>query len=140
MIEIFYKCINEKNLKEMSTCISEDCLIEDSLFIEKFKGKKAAMSFIEKLTESMGPDVKFRIRTVYERRPSMAGAIWHLGYNETCDFIACKASSNLGMVDKSFSTTLGKEDIKDLYISLQTSLGQLFEELSNLHTSWDSTM
>ncbi|KAE8647850.1 uncharacterized protein LOC101214565 [Cucumis sativus] len=78
MIERFYKCINEKNLKEMSTYISEDCLIEDSLFIEKFKGKKAAMSFIEKLTESMGPDVKFRIRKVYERHPSMAGAIWHL--------------------------------------------------------------
>ncbi|KAL0542298.1 hypothetical protein IC582_022397 [Cucumis melo] len=78
MIEMFYKCINEKNLKKMNTYISEDCLIEDSLFIEKFKGKKAAMSFIEKLTESMGPDMKFRIRTVYERRPSMAGAIWHL--------------------------------------------------------------
>ena len=47
MIEIFYKCINEKNLKEMSTYISEDCLIEDTLFSEKFKGKKVKMSYIK---------------------------------------------------------------------------------------------
>ncbi|KAA0042733.1 putative Nuclear transport factor 2 family protein [Cucumis melo var. makuwa] len=97
MIEIFYKCINEKNLKEMSTYISEDCLIEDTLFSEKFKGKKAAMSFIEKLTESMGPDMKFRIREVYERPPFMARAIWHLEWRNMeiplaygCTFIDIK--------------------------------------------------
>ncbi|CAK9310930.1 unnamed protein product [Citrullus colocynthis] len=78
MIERFYKCINEKNLKELSSYISEGCLIEDSLFIEPIIGKKAALSFFEELTHSMGPDVKFRIHNIYERGVSGAGAIWHL--------------------------------------------------------------
>ncbi|XP_038906943.1 uncharacterized protein LOC120092809 [Benincasa hispida] len=78
MIERFYKCINEKNLKELSSYISEDCHIEDSLFVEPFIGKKAALRFFEELTHSMGPDVKFRIHNIYERRVSSVGAIWHL--------------------------------------------------------------
>lgn len=40
---------------------------------------QAALQFFEELTQSMGPDVKFKIRNIYERGASGAGAIWHLG-------------------------------------------------------------
>lgn len=40
MLESFYKCINEQNLKELNNYISEACLIDDSLFDEPFIWKK----------------------------------------------------------------------------------------------------
>ena len=40
---------------------------------------QAALKFFEELTQSMGRDVKFRFRNVYESGTSRAGATWHLG-------------------------------------------------------------
>ena len=40
MVRKLYECINEKKLKELSSYMSEDCLIEDSLFDEPFIGKE----------------------------------------------------------------------------------------------------
>lgn len=45
MIEKFYSCINDKNSKELSNCISEGCIIEDSLFNEPFIGKKVKTNY-----------------------------------------------------------------------------------------------
>ena len=39
-IKHFYMCINEKNLKKLGGCISEDCYIEDCSFFNPFNGKK----------------------------------------------------------------------------------------------------
>ncbi|XP_022156730.1 uncharacterized protein LOC111023569 isoform X2 [Momordica charantia] len=82
MIENFYRCINEKNLEELGSYISEDCVIEDSLFIEPFQGRKEALEFFEELTQSMGRYVKFRILNVYESGTSGAGAIWRLAWKD----------------------------------------------------------
>ncbi|XP_023550969.1 uncharacterized protein LOC111808949 [Cucurbita pepo subsp. pepo] len=83
MVRKLYECINEKKLKELSSYMSEDCLIEDSLFDEPFIGKEAALKFFEELTQSMGRDVKFRFRNVYESGTSRAGATWHLVWKNT---------------------------------------------------------
>ncbi|KAG6579526.1 hypothetical protein SDJN03_23974, partial [Cucurbita argyrosperma subsp. sororia] len=87
MVKKLYECINEKKLKELSSYMSEDCLIEDSLFDEAFIGKEAALKFFKELTQSMGPDVKFRFRNVYESGASRAGVTWHLGTEITFSFV-----------------------------------------------------
>jgi hypothetical protein len=43
-INQFYTSINEKNLKQLSEFISEDCYIEDCSFPQPFHGKKVSSS------------------------------------------------------------------------------------------------
>lgn len=103
-INKFYTSINEKNLKELSEFISEDCYIEDCSFPQPFNGKKVSssnyssqlalntyfcylnrallqeiMHFYEQLTASMGQNVKFSIGHVCEGDENTAGVQWHLG-------------------------------------------------------------
>lgn len=39
-IKKFYKCINEKDLKQLENFIDKNCLIDDSFFPYQFEGKK----------------------------------------------------------------------------------------------------
>lgn len=39
-IHQFYKCVNEKNVKQLGNYISNDCVFEDYSFPNPFRGKK----------------------------------------------------------------------------------------------------
>jgi len=39
-IKKFYRCINNKDLKQLEDCIDRNCLVEDSFFPYQFQGKK----------------------------------------------------------------------------------------------------
>ncbi|XP_059443094.1 uncharacterized protein LOC132175239 [Corylus avellana] len=82
-INKFYTSINEKNLKELSEFISEDCYIEDCSFPQPFNGKKEIMHFYEQLTASMGQNVKFSIGHVCEGDENTAGVQWHLEWKQS---------------------------------------------------------
>lgn len=44
-IEQFYECINNKNVKQLSTYLANDCVYEDFSFPKPFQGKKVHSSF-----------------------------------------------------------------------------------------------
>lgn len=44
-IRHFYKCMNEKNVKQLENYISNDCFFEDYSFPKPFKGKKVIIFF-----------------------------------------------------------------------------------------------
>lgn len=45
-IELFYTCINDKNLKQLAKLVSDDCCFNDLSFPQPFKGKKVLSFFL----------------------------------------------------------------------------------------------
>ncbi|XP_024168799.1 uncharacterized protein LOC112175359 [Rosa chinensis] len=79
MINDFYKCINEKNLKQLGHYISSECCIEECSFSTPLQGKKVIMNFFEELTAAMGNNIKFSIQHVCEGGDQLtAAANWHM--------------------------------------------------------------
>ncbi|KAL1225602.1 hypothetical protein V5N11_000045 [Cardamine amara subsp. amara] len=74
----FYSSINEKNQDRLSSCISNDCFIDDFSFSKPFRGRKEAMMFFEELVKSMGQNVKFCVENVCEGDGYSAAVNWHL--------------------------------------------------------------
>ncbi|XP_023773207.1 uncharacterized protein LOC111921865 isoform X1 [Lactuca sativa] len=75
----FYKCINEKNIKQLENYISNDCFFEDYSFSNPFKGKQEVLRFLEQLITGMGQNVEFHVAHIYEDDDDLtAGVDWHL--------------------------------------------------------------
>ncbi|CAB4279963.1 unnamed protein product [Prunus armeniaca] len=81
-IKKFYKCINEKNLKQLGDYISEDCYIEECSFNTPLQGKKEVMNFFEQLITGMGQNVKFCIQRVCEGDELIGAANWHMEWKD----------------------------------------------------------
>ncbi|XP_061356354.1 uncharacterized protein LOC133300781 [Gastrolobium bilobum] len=81
-VDRFYTCINEKELRQLGECISQDACFDDCAFIKPFQGKKEVMHFLEQLTASMGQNVKFRVRHICEGDDFTVTAIWHLEWKK----------------------------------------------------------
>ncbi|KAL6177297.1 hypothetical protein ACLB2K_048823 [Fragaria x ananassa] len=102
-INDFYKCINEKNLKQLSHYISTDCYIEECSFSTPLQGKKVIMKFFEELTEAMGKNIRFSIRNVCEGNDQLtAAANWHMEWKDKqipftrgCSFFECSTGGKL---------------------------------------------
>ncbi|XP_027362582.1 uncharacterized protein LOC113870183 [Abrus precatorius] len=82
IVDEFYTCINEKELRHLREYISEDACFDDYTFTAPFQGKTEVMRFLEQLTDGMGRNVKFRVRRVYEGDDLHAAANWHLEWKE----------------------------------------------------------
>ncbi|XP_061989035.1 uncharacterized protein LOC133707474 isoform X2 [Rosa rugosa] len=82
-INDFYKCINEKNLKQLGHYISSECCIEECSFSTPLQGKKVIMNFFEELTAAMGNNIKFSIQHVCEGGDQLtAAANWHMEWKD----------------------------------------------------------
>ncbi|XP_071700326.1 uncharacterized protein [Rutidosis leptorrhynchoides] len=78
-IREFYKCINEKNVKQLENYISNDCFFEDYSFPKPFKGKKEVLCFLDQLITGMGQNIEFHVGYIYEGDDDLiAGVNWHL--------------------------------------------------------------
>ncbi|XP_050379260.1 uncharacterized protein LOC126796475 [Argentina anserina] len=78
-IKDFYKCINEKNLKQLGHYISTDCCIDECSFSSPLQGKNVIMKFFKELTEAMGQNIKFSIQNVCEGNDQLTAAVnWHM--------------------------------------------------------------
>ncbi|GAA0158084.1 hypothetical protein LIER_15201 [Lithospermum erythrorhizon] len=75
--ELFYSSINDKNLEQLRNLVAEDCFFEDTFFINQPRGKQEVMRFLERLTESMGSDIKFRVEQTAGGDGSTVGVTWH---------------------------------------------------------------
>ncbi|KAG9149222.1 hypothetical protein Leryth_003213 [Lithospermum erythrorhizon] len=75
--ELFYSSINDKNLEQLRNLVAEDCFFEDTFFINQPRGKQEVMRFLERLTESMGSDIKFRVEQTAGGDGSTVGVLWH---------------------------------------------------------------
>ncbi|KAK1436261.1 hypothetical protein QVD17_02040 [Tagetes erecta] len=78
-VKQFYKCLNEKNVKQIENYLSDDCLFEDYSFPTPFTGKKEVIRFLKQLTAGMGENVEFQVSHIYESGDDLvAGVNWHL--------------------------------------------------------------
>ncbi|KAG4403923.1 hypothetical protein GLYMA_01G221700v4 [Glycine max] len=81
-VEQYYTSINDKDLRQLDECISEDACFDDYAFTKPFQGKKEVIRFLEQLTHCMGRNVTFRLKHIYEGDDLTAVASWHLEWNE----------------------------------------------------------
>ncbi|RDX73576.1 hypothetical protein CR513_46802, partial [Mucuna pruriens] len=86
-VDQYYKCINEKDLRQLDQCIAEDAYFDDYAFTKPFQGKKEVMSFLEQLTNCLGRNVKFRVRHISEGEDLTAAASWHMGHIPFLDLL-----------------------------------------------------
>ncbi|KAL6498022.1 hypothetical protein OROGR_028419 [Orobanche gracilis] len=82
IVDHFYTCINDKELRKLDECISQDACFDDYTFIKPFQGKKEVMHFLQQLTDSMGQNVKFRTRKILEGDDLTVAANWHLEWKK----------------------------------------------------------
>ncbi|XP_043692421.1 uncharacterized protein LOC122642878 [Telopea speciosissima] len=106
-IRQFYSCINNKDQKELSELISNDCFFEDHSFIKAFEGKEEIMHFFEQLMESIGSNVKFSIESICEGAKLTVWTTWHLEWKEKripftrgCSFYECSEHGQRLMIKK----------------------------------------
>lgn len=78
IVDQYYTCINDKELRQLREYISEDACFDDYAFTQPFHGKEEVMRFLDQLTDCMGRNVKFRVKHIYEGDDLTAAASWHL--------------------------------------------------------------
>nr|GEV47080.1 NTF2-like domain-containing protein [Tanacetum cinerariifolium] len=82
-IHQFYKCMNEKNVKQLENYISNDCFFEDYSFPKAFKGKKEVICFLDQLITGMGKNIEFHVGHIYEGDDDLVAAVnWHLEWKD----------------------------------------------------------
>ncbi|AES94025.2 SnoaL-like domain protein [Medicago truncatula] len=82
IVDHFYTCINEKELKQLDEYISQDACFYDYTFINPFQGKKEVMHFLQQLTAGMGQNVKFIVKNICEGDDLTVAAKWHLEWKK----------------------------------------------------------
>lgn len=82
IVDLYYTCINDKDLRQLKEYISENACFDDYAFTKPFHGKEEVMDFLDQLTYCMGRNVKFRVKHIFEGNDLTAVASWHLEWKE----------------------------------------------------------
>ncbi|XP_050229892.2 uncharacterized protein LOC126678996 [Mercurialis annua] len=135
MINKFYTCINEKNLKKLEEYISDDCCFEDCSFVSTIQGKKEVMHFYRQLTTGMGQNVKFRIEHVCQDDEFTAGVNWHLEWKNTlipctrgCSFYECALEGDRLVIKKARVVTESPIKPGGLALTLLKNVTAIFDD------------
>ncbi|XP_057977117.1 uncharacterized protein LOC131164147 [Malania oleifera] len=106
-VEKFYKCINEKNIKQLPEFISEDCCFDDCAFPMPIQGKEEVVQFFDQLIRGMGENLKFRVCKICEGDSLIAGINWHLEwkgiqvpFTRGCSFFECSQKEETLLIKK----------------------------------------
>ncbi|KAM2075254.1 hypothetical protein ACFX1T_038159 [Malus domestica] len=138
-IKQFYRCMNEKNLKQLRDHISEDCYIEECSFHTPLHGKKEVMSFFEQLTAGMGQNVKFILRHVCEGDELTAAANWHMEWKNKqipftrgCSFFECSKEGDKIIIKKAQIVIESPIKPGTLVLSMLKTVTSLFDGFPKL--------
>nr|KYP67324.1 hypothetical protein KK1_013651 [Cajanus cajan] len=82
IVDQYYRCINDKDLRHLDEYISEDACFDDYAFTKPFHGKEEVMRFLGQLTQCMGRNVKFKVKHIYEGEDLTAAVNWHLEWKK----------------------------------------------------------
>ncbi|KAJ8539370.1 hypothetical protein K7X08_013622 [Anisodus acutangulus] len=78
----FYSSINNKDLNQLASLISEDCFFNDFFFPQSSQGRKEALKSLEQLIASMGQDTELSIDNIYEGVDLTTIVNWHLEWKK----------------------------------------------------------
>jgi ketosteroid isomerase-like protein len=74
----YYTNYNNKNIPGVLELIADDCVYEDLVYQEPFRGKREVAAYFERLGAMLPPDIKFVVEDITEGDPMRVGVRWYV--------------------------------------------------------------
>ncbi|KAL4535829.1 hypothetical protein Ndes2526A_g05392 [Nannochloris sp. 'desiccata'] len=82
----YYTNYNNKNIPAVLDLIAEDCVYEDLIYQDPFRGRREIAKYFEKIEQLVPKDIKFVVEDITEGDPKKVGVRWHVELEGVAQF------------------------------------------------------
>lgn len=82
----YYDSYNRKDIAGVLDLIAEDCVYEDLIYQEPFRGREAIAAYFDKIERLVPSDIKFVVEDITDGDPRRVGVRWHVELEGVAQF------------------------------------------------------
>ena len=82
----YYNNYNNKNIAAVLELIAEDCIYEDLIYQEPFRGRTEIAAYFDKIERLVPKDIKFVVEDITDGDPMRVGVRWHVELEGVAQF------------------------------------------------------
>lgn len=82
----YYTNYNNKNIPAVLELMAEDCVYEDLIYQEPFRGRTEIAAYFDKIERLVPKDIKFVVEDITEGDPRKVGVRWHVELEGVAQF------------------------------------------------------